>query len=149
MAVRGCAKPFRIGPAAAQCPFFSSGSLTRCGALAARAAPRPLRWQEQPREDGPVATSRQEYRPVIEPRSAAERSPEEVAREQALHEVEQTLLNIEQAIRRADCGRRAISPDGNERNLRLALDRAVEQLEAIRKELFQSGYFGGQQQRLI
>ncbi len=96
-----------------------------------------------------MATSRHEYRPVIEPRSGADRSPEEAAREQALHEVEQTLLNIEQAIRRADRGRRAISPDGNERNLRLALDQAVEQLEAARKELFQSAYFGGQQQRLM
>jgi len=96
-----------------------------------------------------MAALRHEYRPVIEPRSAAERSPEEVAREQALHEVEETLLNIEQAIRRADRGRQAISPDGSERNLRLALDHAVEQLEAIRKGLFQSGYFGGQQQRLI
>jgi hypothetical protein len=96
-----------------------------------------------------VATARHEYRPVIDPHSAAERSPDEVAREQALHEVEQTLLNIEQAIRRADSGRRAISAEGNERNLRLALDRTVEQLEAVRKELFQSGYFGGHQQRLI
>jgi len=96
-----------------------------------------------------MATARHEYRPVIEPSSTPERSPEEVAREQAMHEVEQTLLNIEQAIRRADRGRKAISPDGNERNLRLALDQAVEQLEAVRKDLFQSGYFGGQQQRLM
>jgi hypothetical protein len=96
-----------------------------------------------------MATSRQEYRPVIETRPEGERSPQEVAREQALHEVEQTLLNIEQAIRRADAGRTAINPDGNERNLKLSLDRAVEQLEAVRKELFQNGYFGGDQQRLI
>jgi hypothetical protein len=96
-----------------------------------------------------MAAARHEYRPVIEPRSVTERSPEEVAREQALHEVEQTLLNIEEAIRRADRGRQKITLDGNERNLRLALDRAIEQLEATRKELFQSGYFGGQQQRLM
>lgn len=96
-----------------------------------------------------MATSRQEYRPLIEPQSAAERSPEDMAREQALHEVEQTLLNIEAAIRRAHRGSQAIPPDGNERNLKLALDRTVQQLEAVRKELFQSGYFGGQQQRLI
>ena len=96
-----------------------------------------------------MATARNEYQPVIEPRSATERSPEEAAREQALHEVEQTLLNIEEAIRRADRGRQKISLDGNERNMRLALDRTIEQLEATRKELFQSGYFGGQQQRLI
>jgi hypothetical protein len=96
-----------------------------------------------------MATSRHEYRPVIEPQQEVERSSEEVAREQAMHELEQTLLNIEQTIQRADRGRRTISPDGNERNLRLALDRAIEQLEAVRKELFQSGYFGGHQQRLI
>jgi hypothetical protein len=96
-----------------------------------------------------MATARNEYRPLIGPRPVTERSPEEMAREQALHEVEQTLLNIEDAIRRADRGRQKISVDSNERNLRLALDRAIEQLEATRKELFQSGYFGGQQQRLI
>lgn len=96
-----------------------------------------------------MAMSRHEYRPVIEPQSVAERSPSDVAREEALHEVEQTLLNIEEAIRRAHRGRKAISPEGDERNLRLALDRAVEQLEAVRKELFQNGYFGGPQQRLI
>lgn len=96
-----------------------------------------------------MTTARNEYRPLIEPRPVTERSPEEAAREQALHEVEQTLLNIEDAIRRADRGRQKIPLDSDERNLRLALDRAVEQLEATRKELFQSGYFGGQQQRLI
>lgn len=96
-----------------------------------------------------MAAPRQEYRPVIEPGSTPERSPQDVAREQAMHEVEQTLLNVEEAIRRADRGRKTISPDGNERNLRLALDRAVEQLEAVRKELFQTAYFGGQQQRLL
>jgi hypothetical protein len=96
-----------------------------------------------------MATARNEYRPVIEPRSVTERSPEEAAREQALHEVEQTLLNIEDAIRRADRSRQKISLAGSDRNLRLALDRAMEQLEAARKELFQNGYFGGEQQRLI
>lgn len=96
-----------------------------------------------------MATPRDEYRPVIEPRSVTGRSPEETAREQALHEVEQTLLNIENAIRRADRSRQKISLDGSQRNLRLALDRAIKQLEATRKELFQSGYFGGQQQRLM
>lgn len=86
---------------------------------------------------------------MIQPHSASERSPEEVAREQALHEVEQTLLNIEQAIRRAEGAASRISLDGNERNLRLALDDAIRQLEEVRKELFQTGYFGGYQQRLL
>jgi hypothetical protein len=96
-----------------------------------------------------MATSGQEYRPVIESRSEMERSPEQIAREAALHEVEETLLNIEQAIRRADRGRKAIPTGGTEQNLRLCLDSAVDQLEAVRKELFQSAYFGGNQQRLL
>jgi hypothetical protein len=78
-----------------------------------------------------------------------ERSPEQIAREAAMHQVEETLLNIEQAIRRADHGRKAIPVGGSERNLRLCLDTAVDQLEAVRKELFQGAYFGGEQQRLI
>ena len=89
------------------------------------------------------------YRPVIDPRSEMERSPEQVAREAALHEVEETLLNIEQAIRRADRGRKSIPAEGPGRNLRLCLDAVVDQLEAARKELFQHAYFGGDQQRLI
>jgi hypothetical protein len=96
-----------------------------------------------------MATSRQEYRLVIEPQSAAERSPSEGAREQALYEVEQTLPNIEEAIRHAHRGNQSISPDGDKRNLRPALDRTVEQLKAVRKQLFQSWFFGGHQQRLI
>jgi hypothetical protein len=89
------------------------------------------------------------YRPVIDSRSQMERSPEQVAREDALREVEETLLNIEQAIRRADRGRKLIPAEGAGRNLRLCLDTVVEQLEAVRKELFQGAYFGGEQQRLI
>lgn len=96
-----------------------------------------------------MATSRREYRPVIDPESTAERSADDAAQERALHEVEQTLLNIEQAIHRADRGRKTIPLDSEQRNLRVALDRTIEQLEAVRKELFQSGYFGGNQQRLM
>lgn len=96
-----------------------------------------------------MATPENAYRPVVDPRSDMERSPEQAARELALHEVEATLLNIEQAIRRADRGRKAIPPDGAGRNLKLSLDDAVRRLEAVRKDLFQSTYFGGDQQRLI
>jgi hypothetical protein len=96
-----------------------------------------------------MASPEHEYRPVIDSRSDMERSPEQVARETALHEVEETLLNIEQAIRRADRGRKSIPLEGAGRNLRLCLDTAVAQLEAVLKELFQAAYFGGEQQRLI
>jgi hypothetical protein len=96
-----------------------------------------------------MANPDQEYRPVVETPSDGERSAAQAAREAALREVEETLLNIEQAIKRADRGRKAIPAGGNERNLRLCLDTAVEQLEAARKDLFQSAYFGGDQQRLM
>jgi len=96
-----------------------------------------------------MATPEHAYRPVIDSRSEMERSPEQAAREAALHEVEETLLNIEQAIRRADRGRKSIHAEGDARNLRLCLDAVVDQLETVRKELFQSAYFGGEQRRLI
>ena len=96
-----------------------------------------------------MATARNTSRPVIDPRSDTERSPDQVAREDALREVEETLLHIEQAIKRADRGRNAIRGDGND-NLKLSLDTAVEQLEAVRRRLFQDAYFGGEAQgRLI
>jgi hypothetical protein len=49
-----------------------------------------------------MATSGKGYHPVIEAGSGMERSPEQAAREAAMLEVEDTLLNIEQAIKRAD-----------------------------------------------
>lgn len=90
-----------------------------------------------------------EYRPVVGADPVNERSQDEVAREHAMTEVEQTLLNIETAITRADQGRKKIPAEGSERNLRLALDRACADLEKVRKELFQDAYFSGPQQRLL
>jgi hypothetical protein len=78
-----------------------------------------------------------------------ERTPEQIAREDAMRHVEETMLNIEQAIRRADQARKSIPTGGPEENLRLCLDTVVRQLEAVRKELFQGSFFGGEQQRLI
>ena len=92
---------------------------------------------------------RNDYRPVVAPNSDMDRPEEQIAHETALQEVEETLLNIEQAIHRADRGRKVIPVGGSEQNLRLCLDTAIDQLEAVRKELFQSAYFGGDQQRLI
>lgn len=101
------------------------------------------------RNDQMATSSEHRYRPVIDSSSDMERSSEQIAHEAALKEVEETLLNIEQAIRRADRGRKAILAAGPEHNFRLCLETVVDQLEAVRKELFQSAYFGGDQQRLI
>ncbi|MEX0835245.1 MAG: hypothetical protein WD010_04090 [Nitriliruptor sp.] len=64
-----------------------------------------------------------------------------------MREVAETITNIEQALRRADRARRAVARDA-EPNVVLALDRALEELERVRQELFQAAYFGGSQQRL-
>lgn len=79
----------------------------------------------------------------------AERTPAQVAQEAAMREVADTLLNIEQAIKRADRARRTVAVSGREPNVEVALSAAVDQLEQVRKDLFQGAYFGGDQQRLI
>lgn len=78
-----------------------------------------------------------------------ERSPEQVRLESAMREVSETLMNVEQALRRAKRAHRAVVLIGTERNAEVALATCVEQLEATRKALFQSAYFGGDQQRLM
>lgn len=78
-----------------------------------------------------------------------ERSPEQVRLEAAMREVSETLMNVEQALKRAKRGHRAVLLIGTERNAEVALARCVEALELTRKELFQSAYFSGDQQRLI
>lgn len=78
-----------------------------------------------------------------------QQSAEQAADEAAMAEVEETLLNIEQAIRRADRAYRSVVASGHSANVELALKDAVQQLEASRKALFQATYFAGDQQRLI
>ena len=86
--------------------------------------------------------------PVVGAEPAA-LSPEQVAREAALREVGETLLNIETAIRRADRARREIARAGSEPNFVLALDAAIAALEATRRDLHQETYFGSAQHRLV
>lgn len=90
-----------------------------------------------------------DYRPIIDERSDLERSPEQVAHEAAMTEVAETLANIEAAIRRAERGRKTVATLGRDRNTELALRAAAEALQAAHHRLFQEGYFGGDQQRLI
>lgn len=91
-----------------------------------------------------------EYRPVLDPdRAGLERSPDQVAHEDAMREVEETLLNVEHAIRRAERAHRAVAARGSERNAELAVGDALEHLQAVHKKLFQDAYFAGDQQCLI
>jgi hypothetical protein len=76
-------------------------------------------------------------------------SADQAARESALREVGETLLNIETAIRRADRARREIGRTGTEPNFVLALDAAIAALEETRRTLHQETYFGSAQHRLV
>ncbi|WP_326636010.1 hypothetical protein OG884_22950 [Streptosporangium sp. NBC_01755] len=89
-----------------------------------------------------------ELRPLID-NSADVRSPAQYADEQAMGEISGTISGIEDAIRRADAARKNVSRTVDNPNLVVALDTAINRLEAIRKELFQSTYFGGDQQRMF
>lgn len=89
-----------------------------------------------------------ELKPLID-HSAEVRSPKQYADEMSMGEISGTISGIEDAIRRADTARKNVSRMVDNPNLVIALNTAITQLEAIRKELFQSTYFGGDQQRMF
>lgn len=76
-------------------------------------------------------------------------SREQSEQGEALREVGATMLNIEQAIRRAGKARTAISRGTAEANFLLALDDTIAELEKSRRTLQQQTYFGRPQQRLL
>ncbi|MEU2713899.1 hypothetical protein [Streptomyces sp. NPDC007205] len=75
--------------------------------------------------------------------SAAQESQEE-----AMQEVSETLLNIEQAIRRAERGVRQATKL-RELEAADALKRAQSELQAVRQALFQRAYFSDDQAKLF
>lgn len=85
---------------------------------------------------------------VLDEGSTSGRDPQQEAHEAAAMEVEATLLQVEQAIRRADKARRAARTAG-ERHFELALTDAIHELEQSRKRLFQATYVARDQQRLL
>jgi len=96
-----------------------------------------------------MAQPHPDYRPVVDDRADLERSPAQVAHEAAMTEIAETLANIEQAIRRAERARKAVAVLGRDHNAELALKSALDALRATHQRLFQEGYFGGDQQRLV
>ena len=81
--------------------------------------------------------------------SPNERSVEQVAHESAMAEVAETLLNIEQAQRRADRAVKSVALLGRDRNTELALRAAARSLAEAHKALFEEAYLSGTQQRLV
>ncbi|HEX6077071.1 MAG TPA: hypothetical protein VFZ32_17640 [Micromonosporaceae bacterium] len=83
------------------------------------------------------------------PSAEYERSPQQAARENALREVSETLLNIEQAARRAKQARQHAAMTVDCDDLARILGTAEQKLEEIRKDLFQGAYFSADRPRLF
>ncbi|SCE78945.1 hypothetical protein GA0070558_106228 [Micromonospora haikouensis] len=81
--------------------------------------------------------------------SDLDHSPEQAAREAGLREVSEALLNIEQAIKRTERAKRAVSMTVGCDDLARMLDTAARNLEIARKDLFQGAYFSGDSPKLF
>lgn len=80
---------------------------------------------------------------------AAERSGDQIARERAMGEVSDVLLNVEHALDRARRALKVVRKDAADTNAELALVDAVRELERVRKRLTQDTYFAGDALRMI
>jgi 23S rRNA G2445 N2-methylase RlmL len=76
-------------------------------------------------------------------------SPEQAAREAGLREVSEVLLNIEQAIKRAERAERTTRMTVGCDDLARMLSTAARNLEAARKDLFQGAYFSADSPKLF
>ena len=86
------------------------------------------------------------------PASAAapnERSPQQVAREAALGEISDVLLNLEHTLSRAKKALARVRKLGGDHNVELALIEAIADLERTHKRLMQDTYYAGDSVRLI
>lgn len=86
------------------------------------------------------------------PASAAspnERSPQQVAHEQALGEISDVLLNLEHTMARAKKALARVRKSGGDTNVELALVEALADLQRTHKRLMQDTYYAGDSVRLI
>jgi hypothetical protein len=81
--------------------------------------------------------------------SPAVRSSDEVARERAMGEVSDVMLNLEHTLARAKKAHKTVVKDGADRNAELALADAITDLESVRKRLLKDTYFAGDSVRLL
>lgn len=81
--------------------------------------------------------------------SPAARTSEETARERAMGEVSDVMLNLEHTLARAKKAHKTVLRDGVDRNAELALADAITGLEALRKRLLKDTYFAGDSVRLL
>lgn len=69
-----------------------------------------------------------------------DRTPAQVAHERAMTEVSETLMNVEQAIRRTERAKSEVAKIGYEGGARDALDAVLDDLIKARDLLFQASY---------
>ncbi|MEO7373028.1 MAG: hypothetical protein ABIW36_03850 [Terrimesophilobacter sp.] len=78
-----------------------------------------------------------------------QRSPEQVAHEQALGEISDVMLNLEHTIVRAKKALVRVRKSGGDNNVELALIDVIAALERSHKRLMQDTYYAGDSLRLI
>lgn len=74
---------------------------------------------------------------------------EESARERAMGEVSDVLLNLDHALARARKGLKVVKRDDVDRNAELALVDIIEALERLRKRLLHDTYYSEDKVRLL
>lgn len=84
---------------------------------------------------------------------SAARKPEPGAHphtsEEAMGEVSAVLLNLEHTIQRAKKGLAKVKREGGDRNVELALEAAIVELQKQHKRLMQDTYYAGDAIRLL
>lgn len=78
-----------------------------------------------------------------------ERSPQQVAHENALGEISDVLLNLEHTIARAKKALIRVRKSGGDTNVELALVETLDDLQRTHKRLMQDTYYAGDSVRLI
>lgn len=81
--------------------------------------------------------------------SSSERSPQQIAHENALNEISDVLLNLEHTMSRAKKALVRVRKAGGDTNVELALTEALADLQRTHKRLMQDTYYAGDSVRLI
>ena len=77
------------------------------------------------------------------------READQVARERALGEVSDVMLNLDHTLDRAKRARSRVIKDPEAHNVKLALDDLIRELERARKRMVQDTYYADDTLRLI
>ena len=80
---------------------------------------------------------------------ANNRTPYQIAQEQAMGEISDVLLNLEHTLTRAKKALSKVKKSGANQNVELALTDAIADLSNTHKRLMQDTYYAGDSLRLI